>query len=254
MTWTQEGINAGLAQWNSKSAGTSFTSAAVAANAAVDDVIIVIAALDNTQTTDGDSTLVSSVTDSTGGNTYSKIKESTNGQGSAAAGATISCWFTTVASALTSGVDTITVNHGSVTARGATALLFHKTNSGAATVTGTPVATQVDGADVASTTLSGLANQEHLFVHAIAHEGPNTDTWTGDASWTSPVATGTTGGNSASNMSQRCSWRILTGTSASSDPSCAAVDHSHIIFALDEPAAASFTPIDPLGMSGFFGL
>ena len=77
----------------------------------VNDAIIVVFATDNVSTTDGQTSLHSSVTDSDN-NTYTKQCEFTNGQGAAAAGATVSIW-TAVAGATLADPDIITANTGS---------------------------------------------------------------------------------------------------------------------------------------------
>jgi hypothetical protein len=70
---------------------------------------ILVIAVDNLDATDGDFGVVQNVTDSAG-NTWQKAGEFTNGQGSAAAGATVAIWYTVASATLpTTGSITITL-------------------------------------------------------------------------------------------------------------------------------------------------
>ena len=89
MAWTS--LNT-LGSNQNKTAGTSIVLTTCAA-AEAGNVVVVIVAKDNTQTTDGNTSEVSSITDSAGGNTWAKAREFCNGQGGAASGATVSVWY-----------------------------------------------------------------------------------------------------------------------------------------------------------------
>ena len=73
---------------------------------------ILCVAVDNNATTDIDEGAVTAVSDSKG-NTWIKLQERTNGQGSAQAGATISIWYSVLTTAIASG-DTATADRKSV--------------------------------------------------------------------------------------------------------------------------------------------
>lgn len=67
--------------------------------------------------------------------------------------------------------------------------------------------------DVPDIIVSPPLNQEYLWVHLLAVEGPNTDTYTWDADYTQITGDGTTGGADDSNVHIRGGFRVFTGTS-----------------------------------------
>lgn len=109
---------------------------------AADEVAVVIIAADNTSTVDGDNGEVSSITDSAGGNTWTKAREFTNSQGAANAGATVSVWFSKLTNGIALG-GTITANFG--TARTAKAITGFKATVGAGNVVTVDADTAVAG-------------------------------------------------------------------------------------------------------------
>src|SRR5258705_4872390 len=238
MAWT--GLASAASAGTSKTAGTSITtqySNGIPGFVANAYAVIVLVALDNVQTTDGNTSLVSAVSD--GVLTYTKIGEFTNGQGGAASGATIVAWYAdgTVALAA-SGTRTVTVTHGSVTARAVAALAFNRTSVTLPVVTqGTPVTVADDGIDPSSIAISGLgASQEYLFIRAAALEAASGTSITPTGSWnaTKSATQGTTGGSGVTNMSIAVEYQIATATSATSNPTVGAADGASIIFALGE--------------------
>jgi hypothetical protein len=64
-------------------------------------------------------------------------------------------------------------------------------------------------------TISGLPNEEHLFLHCLGNLGPVSDSYTQDADYTAIVPDGTTGGTRESNATVIGGYRIVTGTSDS---------------------------------------
>jgi hypothetical protein len=139
-----------------------------------------------------------------------------------------------VTSQLNSG-GTITISHSSITARACTAWEFTVGSGNVVTVGGSNTSA-VDNADAGSVTISSLTNREWLFVHAVAHEGVNGDSFTASTNYTGMTGNGTTGGGGASNMSVRAEFRILTGTSDSVDPTYTSADHAQQYVALKEDA------------------
>jgi hypothetical protein len=91
----------------------ALTTSAVAEAA---NVVVLVVAVDNNATVDGDEGAVSSVTDSAGGNTWTKAREFCNSQAALQAGATISVWFSKLTNQIASG-GTITANFTNNTAR-----------------------------------------------------------------------------------------------------------------------------------------
>lgn len=238
MAWSSGG-SVGTAQ--SKTAGSSIaltTSAAVA----VGEVVVLVVAKDNVATTDGATSEVTGVSDSSG-NTWSKAGEFTNGQGGAASGATCAIWYTQATTAISSG-GTITANFSSsVTAKAVSAWKW-AVGSGS-TVDVVATATRADdGADPGAVSLSGLTNAEYLFLRGIAGETNSTAQITPTASWTALSTAQTSGGGAASNMAVRGEWRIQTASGATSDPSWTAVDSASVLVALREQATTQVSGSD----------
>lgn len=222
-------------QNSSKSAATTTTVTIAGANLASGDFIILNFASDNSQTTDGDSTLVSGVACTN--MTFTKIGEYTNGNGTAATGATVSVWLGLATGTVTT-TTTITVTHTSRTARGVCYQGFSKTGS-QVWVAGLPIRFVADAADPASQTVAGLSNEEHLFVMAIAHEATNTLTWSTFTNYTAFDNTsgncGTSGSTADTNMTARAAYRILTATTDTLNVAASTTsDHAGIYFAISE--------------------
>src|SRR5947208_1550631 len=88
------------------------------------DVGILVIAADNFNTTDGDNSELTTVIDSKG-NTWDKVREFTNGNGTAATGATVAIFKSDVTVNVLV-TDTITINFANtITARAATIWAFH---------------------------------------------------------------------------------------------------------------------------------
>src|SRR5689334_5205062 len=173
-------------------------------------VAVVLIAVDNNQTTDGDEGAVTSVTDSVG-NTYIKAREFTNGQGAAQAGATISIWYCKATSQLNSGQQ-ITANFNNATSRDASAITAWKFDTAAAgtiSVAGTATLAN-DTADPGSMDLS-LPGGEYLWIRGTAHERPSTDTFTKTVAYAGTFdKNGTTGGGANTNITVAGEWAITT--------------------------------------------
>lgn len=195
---------------------------------------VMILGTDNITTTDGNTSDHITVTDSVG-NIWVKGREFTNGQGGAAAGATVSIWYTVATTNLPT-TGTITVDFNGVPTNAATATGWEFTKTAGTTIVldgGTDVAN--DGAAPGSLSISSLANIEHLFIRGIADEGVTT-TFTKTANYTNFTSASTAGGGGASNMSVYGEFRILTGTSSTSAPSLttASNDKASAMIAISE--------------------
>src|SRR5215468_2817798 len=165
MAWT--GGPGGFASNTSKTAGTTLALAVPAFTWAVNDYVVVYIACDNTGTADGDNSEISSVTD-TQSNAYTKLKEFTNAQGSAASGATAALYGSKLTAALGS-TDTITITFAnSVTAKAAAAECYSLGGAGNIVTVAGSATLATDGADPGAITISGLASQEYLFVACVA--------------------------------------------------------------------------------------
>lgn len=202
------------------------------------NVIIVCVAMDNPDAADGDTDDLS-VTDSAG-NIYTQIVERENAQGAAAGGAIAGVFYSVVTSQLSSGGTITATIDTTVVAKAVSAWEFSMSVGNAVQVAGTNTAAD-DGADPTSVSIGSLANQEHLFVHCLAAEGPQTDAYTWDVNYTQFGGDGTTGAAVASNMHVRGGYRILTATSSAVNVTSdtADRDYAQVAGALDEITAAA---------------
>ena len=204
------------------------------------NLVVAIVAVDNIQTTDGNSNTVVGITDSTGSNTWTKAREFTNGQGGAAAGACVAIFYSVLTSSLSSS-NTVTVDFSGLPTNAA-AITFWEFSKGAGTTISVNGSGDLanDGADPGNITISGLSSKQYLFVRGIAAEQSIGSPFTNTASYTAFVSNGTTGGGGASNMTVFGEWRILTGTGDSSDPSISASsDCASTFVALSESGASA---------------
>ncbi len=247
--WGTGAGNAGTCTANSKTAGTSLTCTVATENMEAGKVAILWAGMDNVQTTDGNSTDYTSVQDSAS-NTWTKLREFTNGQGAAAGGATVCLFYSKLATQLTSGTSTITLNHSSLTARGIVVKEFQITSGNVVSIVGTPQDLANDAADPGSMTVGSLTNSEHLFLRATALERATGGTWRATTNFTSSTCNGSNAGGAASNMDACGEFRILTGTTATSDPTGTAVDCASVFLAVDEAAPPAGPPMGTLSSLG----
>ena len=175
-------------------------------------VIVVLTAWDNTDTADGQTTRLS-CSDSAG-NTYVKAMEFTNGQGAAEAGATVAIFVTVPDFDLPFGGTVKVTSDTARVAKVARVLRFDMEPGLYAEVVIVGTATAADdGVDPSAMTISGLDSAEYLFVHAIAIEGPSSDTYTATPLYSSVLQNlGTGGAPPASNMLLWSEVRVFTGT------------------------------------------
>lgn len=232
-----------LGTGNSAASGTT-VSITTSAAAEAGNLAVVIVGTDNTQTTDGQTSEISSITDSVGGNTWTKGGEFCNGGGAAAAGATVSVWFSKLTNQINSG-GAITATLG--TARIAKSLTAWEFTVGASNTvsvaTGSLQTLANDGADPGSMTISGLASKQYLFIRASAQESNDTGARTATASYT--LFSGAIGddGSGPGSMLTCGEFRILTGTGDTSNITYPAVggtqDTASVYFALEEVSSAN---------------
>lgn len=250
-------ISGGFWGGESKTAGTSVATSRGGVSAAAGSFVVVHIGLDNVQTTDGQTSHVSAVSDSAG-NTYTKVIEFTNGQGGAASGATASLWCCVLTNAITSST-VITATHSSVTARAITAVAY--TKGAGTTVSWTGTATlATDAADPGSVTSSGLsAGTEYLTTRVTAYEAAAISTGAATSGWTSltnPGGTpaGTTGGSGVTNMSVRAEYIIASGnTSQASDPTITSCDSASVIASFYEVSSGPTTHATSGALTGQIG-
>lgn len=206
------------------------------------NIIVVKAATDNVQTTDGETTL-HSISDSDG-NTYTRICEFTNGEAGAGAGATVSVHFAKASADLVPP-EVITLTTSSAVTDKALAVREYTITSGnVPSLAGTCQTLANDGADAGSQALSGLTSQEYLFLRAIATESNGAVSMTATLNYTVMDSGGcqnTTGGGEASDMGVCGEHRIFTGTGDTSDPTLVDTtnDNASVFVALKETAPPS---------------
>lgn len=221
---------------NQAAAICTYTTAA----SGIGDLAVLVLAVDNNQTTDGDENAVTSAGDNQG-NTYLKGAEFTNGQGSAQAGATCSIWYCVLAHSVASG-DFITANLSNATSRDRTAFTIHRFSFGAGNtlaIEGTPGTLANDGADPGSLNVT-TSNIECLRVRGIAAESSSATALTAtDGTWTVMTGDQTGSGGSAANMAVRGEFKISTGTGAASDPTLFAADCASVYVAFREVVTAT---------------
>jgi hypothetical protein len=204
---------------------------------AVDQVFVIECISDNVSTTTG-ATSDHSLSDDAG-NTYTKIGEYTySPTGAAADGITVSAWVTQVTTQLTTtSVITLTVS-SSCNVKALAGAEF-SIGAGNSISVGTPT-TGNAGASTSgpSTSLSGLANAEHLFLAFVADEGPSTDTWTADAAFGVASSRGTSGGTADANGWAHMEQNIATATSMTHQSALNnARDWAEIFVIIDEVAS-----------------
>jgi len=191
---------------------TAATTVALTTSAAADagNYVVVVVAIDNTSTTDGETSEVSSISDSAGGNTWTKLKEWCNSQGANNGGATCSIWGSVLTNTIASG-GTITANlANSKTAKCISAWEYTLGAGSTVSVAGSYVRSMENpAAPIAGVT--GLPSAEYLAVTGHAVEDPYSST-TAAASYTAISQTNTTGQGGASNIGVGGQWTIQTAT------------------------------------------
>ena len=222
-----------------KVAGTSIV-LTTTATAAAGSFVVVIVAKDNASSTTGETSEITSVSDSAG-NTWTKAYEYSYGGGTpgANAGAVCAVYFSTLSSALSSG-GTITANFSD--SRTASAISAWNYSLGAGNLA------ELDGATGYGDTnnqnglsLTGLTSAEHLGIRAFALETQLTTAFALESGWTAMSTAGGTGGGSASNMRVDGQFGIESASTTVdvatvSGPSALFVDQANILVAFIEVA------------------
>lgn len=82
----------------------------------------------------------------------------------------------------------------------------------------------------------GQANRQYLYLHALSAEGPNTDTYTWDSTYTQIAGDGTTGGADDTNIHIRGGYRIatITGDTVSVTANTPTRDYTQILQSITE--------------------
>ena len=152
------------------SSGTTL-SMTTTVTAPVNRVIIVRFSFNNTNTGNGDFNELTSVSDATGKNSYTKLCEFTNGQGAAAAGITVSAWRAKVAVQLDVGQTITATFANTITSRAMGASQYSVGVLNTLDIAGSCQTLANDAADPGSLTITGLSAKEYMFYRVIANEG-----------------------------------------------------------------------------------
>lgn len=217
----------------------SLTLTTATTNIAAGDLVVLVVATDNNASADGADNVVASISDGSA-NVYQRAASFANAQGAAQAGATVDIWFCNATVDRNTG-SSIVITYNDATTKDATAVTgrcFTKANGFNAALEGTnsPSTLANDAADHGALDYTS-ANIECLRVRGIAAEVGNNTNLTATASWQAwangnSATTGTTG-----EMCARAEHRILTATSASSNPTYVAADCASLYVAFKEVAA-----------------
>lgn len=231
---------AGTASGNNKTAANTISTGVPNATLPAGDLIIVIVAMDNTATVDGDNGEVTSITDSVGGNTWTKLREFTNSQAAAAGGATLSIWYSILTNAIGTVGTSITANLANTVAA---KIIIAQRFTLAAGKTVAIAGVQDIAVDAATgfgvPSITGLTNEAHLWLLAYAAEGTGGETATG---YNSSGGFITTGGAAATNIST--SLQDKESTSTGETPTITTVnsaDKAVIFLALREATPSAFS-------------
>lgn len=243
MTWASKGTLGANGSATDNQATVALTTATT--NVAIGEVIVVAIAVDNNAappSPDAGDAAVTSVTDSAG-NVYT-LARNFSSRLAAQAGASISVFYSKATATLNTG-GTITATFATAANADATAIsAWCYTIASGATV-------GVAGTSFESTTAADpgsldvtTANGPHLRFRAIAMEvGTATALTVTAGGWTNINAGGSSASGSTIEIIIRGEWRIVTGTSAASDPSVAAitVDTASVYIAFVEVMALAQT-------------
>lgn len=224
---------------------------------AVDKLAVLFVAWDNVNTTNGDDTTILSVSDSKS-NTWLRAAEAQYSAGGALDGVLAGIFYSTITTNILTS-DTITITStANGTAKGCTGATFSRDTAKVVGVAGKGYE-RVAAAAAYSVTVSGLANEEHLWVGLNAIENDPNNTNGEDTTYTlikqgTLSLFGPTGGGDT-NVGGRAAYKIATGTSETYDrTSLSTQDRVSILVAFNEstpPGGGGI--IDPFGMTGFFG-
>lgn len=152
---------------------------------------------------------------STTGSTWVKLQEYSDGS-AAGAGSTVAMYYTTPSTTIPSGTTiTVKFSGGSVTAKAVSGWAFNGTNITG--FTGTTTATQLQPGSLTVSGSTSSSSGEHLYVRGTSFEN-TTLTFTPTTNFSAFTQSATSGGSAVTNQGIVGEFRILTATSATSNP------------------------------------
>lgn len=213
---------------------TSFNAAPTTAIPANCGVLIVINR-DNAGTTDGDLNEVTNVTD-TQGNAWVKIREQTNGNGAAAAGAMISVWGCVPSG--TYGTTTATVTFAVGQPALAVYFIAIPISAGATIQIDGTASNVIDAAaGFGSLSITGLSSVNRAYLRFCCKEGNATTAITATSGWTSFGLTEQNGPTitATNHIMYRAEYKVATSTGETSNPTWSTSgDAASVMIALKE--------------------
>jgi hypothetical protein len=229
---------------NTTTGAASLAITTAGTSALIGDWITVEVSKDNVATTDTDTT-EASVTDSAG-NTYSRLKEHCNGNGSATAGVVNGIYAAPVTAALAAG-GTITVTFSDSSVGAARATCWTSNGSGI-TSAGTAQA-EVDDSGVGSLAITGLSSRQRLWLRstaAIASQA-NSEYSAVSSGFTAWAAVASGGGGSRGIVGE---YIIATATGQTSAPTLdgGAADTASVMVCLEETSQYAGSVAGMMGM------
>lgn len=254
MTFAFKGAGGSVGSATNNQSSLSLTTATTAG--AIDDLAVIIVAVDNNQTTDGDEGAVSSIT--VGGQTFTKLVEFTNGQGAASGGATVHIAMLVLTSAIAIG-STVTISFTNATSRDASAAslsYFTRDASKNVQLAATPTTLANDAATTPGSLNCTTPNIACLRIRATATEWGTTTNWTKTSAFTAALASNGDGTASSSGMSIRGEYLISTSTGQASAPTItlSSSNHASAYIALQEALVPSgLIPNSIVNSSPFIG-
>ena len=237
---TAMGAGAGVGVGNKTSEAS--TAQTVSASASIGDLVIVTIWADNSGTSGVSA--ISSVTDSTGANTYTSLVERSR-PATTDAGLTVAMYRSVLASALTSGVSTVTVNWSPNVVAKAVAVVKV---TGADTTAYETGANDGSGTTYTVTTTASLAVNDVILGSAGNESGTNVslDTDSTNGTWVGSIGGTTSGGSGgdATKVGGRNQYKIATGVGTQTYDAAtgASTDWAAVYALFREPAAATFAP------------
>lgn len=215
----------------SSTSNTSIATTTATNSLAAGDTALLVCVTDNTTTTDGNSNDHTGCADSLG-NTWEKLYEYTNGEGSAAAGVTVSLWMLYATAAVATGT-VVTVTLGTARVDKVTSVWKFTSNtklrlSTAATGNATDASN-----GFGSASFSSLPSLQRLYFRGLGKEANSTTANTVTTNFTNITAQRSR--NNAAAVLVRGEFRINTSTGETSNPTLAVSgDTAGIFVALEE--------------------
>lgn len=222
----------------SQNASTTAWTVTSTATLEVGNVAVCIWASDNNG--DGTDTNDFTTMTDTAGNTWVSVGENEANPGAKNAGAVVGIFYTLATVELSTGMYMTINNTTAETARAGTCHEFTVQSNAVVTSTGTEQKEDSTG-DAGPLTLGSLGSGEHLWIRGMAAETGNGDISIVSVSWSKIAASNLDTGTEATSMSAVGEYRILSATTATSDPTMndTTADRASSLIALNEAKASS---------------